>query len=85
MPAGRQHPRALTEPGPLIRPVLERGGGHHQVEGGVGIGQLLSGAQREAQAIIVGYRRGHSIIAGAGSTPASPAAPGVRAASCRSR
>ena len=55
--AGRQHPGALGQPGPLVRPVIERGRADHQVEGGCGPGQLLGGCTQPAGACEVHHTK----------------------------
>ena len=50
--AGRQHPGAPSQPGPLVRPVIERGGADHQVEGCRGPGQPLGGVHHKTQPVI---------------------------------
>jgi len=58
VPSGRHHPRAFPESCALIRPVVERRCAHDQVESAVRVRQLLRGARRESQTIIIGHRPG---------------------------
>jgi hypothetical protein len=50
--AGRQHPGALSQPRPLVAPVIERGRADHQVEGRRGLGQPPGSADHETQPVI---------------------------------
>ena len=82
---GRQHPGALGQPGPLVRPVIKRGRADHQVEGGCGPGQLLGGSYRKTQPAVGRLPLAASIMADAASIPARASACGARAASWPSR
>src|SRR5215472_17381369 len=54
MPAGYQHPGALTQARPLVGPVVERGRAGDQVEDTIWVGQPFGGTHRKSQAPVIG-------------------------------
>src|ERR1700677_2128926 len=58
VPAWHQHPGALGEAGPLIRPVVERGGADDEVEHVLRVGKLLGRPGGEAHPAVGGHRAG---------------------------
>src|ERR1700722_129352 len=59
VPSRHQNPRALGETGPLIRPVVERGGADDEIEHVLRVGKFLGCPGGEAQPAVGGHRPGN--------------------------
>ena len=63
---GTQHACALAQSGVLIRPVVKRRAADHQVDRGIGMGEVLSDADGKGQSVVFGAGSGRVNHVGGG-------------------